>query len=57
MSFIICNLPIRIIKSRMIVRLVPCKQDTRNEYKILVLQSERKNNLKDLSIDGCMLLK
>jgi len=40
----------------MIVGHVPCKQDTRNEYKILVLEFEGKNNLKDLSIDGRMLL-
>ena len=40
----------------MIVGHVPCKQDTGNEYKILALNSEGKN-LKDLSIDGRMLLK
>ena len=45
------------IKSRMIVRHVPCKQGTRIEYKILISKSEGKNNLKDLSINGCMLLK
>jgi hypothetical protein len=28
-----------------------------NKYKILVLKSEGKNNLEDLSIDGRMLLK
>jgi hypothetical protein len=41
----------------MIVGHAPYKQDTRNEYKILILKPEGKKNLEDLSIDGRMLLK
>jgi hypothetical protein len=57
MSFIIYTLTIKMIKSRMIVQHVPCKQDTRNAYKILVLKSEGKNNLKDQGTDGPLPLK